>query len=247
MQYLTQEQKLKWDRDGYLHIPKFLSEPEKLSQWADEMLAWKQEQGTKWLLYKEKKPNGEKMVDRIERFIEYHRGFFDLINNEIILRILSDLFGEPPVLFKEKLFYKQPGGGGYKPHQDAPVWRIFGQNYHINVVIPIDDYSIDNGGLEIAPGEHRNGLLEMDKTRVLLKQITEEMEWIHVNLTKGDLLFFGSYLPHRSSRNQSNASRRSLYVTYNAVSQGDFRKKYFEHRAVRTPNLLELISKKFHK
>ena len=43
----------------------------------------------------------------------------------------------------------------------------------------------------------------------------------------GDAVFFNSFAQHRSG---TNRSRRALYVTYNASSEGDLRSEYYDHK-----------------
>ena len=38
-----------------------------------------------------------------------------------IVEATSQLFGEPAVLWKEKMNFKKPGSAGFAPHQDAQV------------------------------------------------------------------------------------------------------------------------------
>jgi len=53
------------------------------------------------------------------------------------------------------------------------------------------------------------------------------MKWIAVPTAPGEIPLFGSYIPHKSSANRSAQPRRLIYLTYNAVSQGDWREKYY--------------------
>ena len=43
----------------------------------------------------------------------------------------------------------------------------------------------------------------------------------------GDVVFFDSYVPHQSGPNLSPEARRVLYVTYNRLSEGDHRARYY--------------------
>ena len=43
----------------------------------------------------------------------------------------------------------------------------------------------------------------------------------------GDVVFFDSYVPHRSGPNLTAEARRVLYVTYNRLSEGDHRTRYY--------------------
>ena len=56
------------------------------------------------------------------------------------------------------------------------------------------------------------------------------MEWVEVPTEPGDILLFGSYIPHKSGTNRSNQPRRIIYVTYNALSEGDWRERYYEDK-----------------
>jgi hypothetical protein len=46
----------------------------------------------------------------------------------------------------------------------------------------------------------------------------------------GEALFFSSYAPHKSPPNRSDQPRRTLYLTYNALAEGDLRKAYYEDK-----------------
>ena len=69
----------------------------------------------------------------------------------------NEFFGERALLFKEKINYKYPNGGGFDPHQDAAAYD-FG-DFHITCLIAPKPTSIENGCLFIAQNEHRRGLL----------------------------------------------------------------------------------------
>jgi hypothetical protein len=43
-------------------------------------------------------------------------------------------------------------------------------------------------------------------------------------------LWFHSRTPHRSGANHSHNDRRALYPTYNALSEGDLRSRYYEQK-----------------
>lgn len=46
----------------------------------------------------------------------------------------------------------------------------------------------------------------------------------------GDVLFFHSHTPHRSGKNTSQKDRRAIYPTFNAASEGNLRKAYYEEK-----------------
>ncbi len=157
----------------------------------------------------------------------------DLIPHDVVLRDficagslldwLGALFGEPAVLYKEKVNYKYPGGAGFAPHQDATAYRFV--DHHISAMVPLDSATVASGCLYVAPG-HKRGILP--NTRGCLDDaVAAELDWTPVEVFPGDVLLFDSYAPHKSESNTTSAPRRALYLTYNARSAGDFRDRYY--------------------
>jgi ectoine hydroxylase-related dioxygenase (phytanoyl-CoA dioxygenase family) len=63
------------------------------------------------------------------------------------------------------------------------------------------------------------------------------LPWSPIPTQPGDLLFFDSYLPHRSAANLTDRPRRALYLTYNKATEGNVRDSYYrEKRAVFPPD-----------
>jgi ectoine hydroxylase-related dioxygenase (phytanoyl-CoA dioxygenase family) len=105
-------------------------------------------------------------------------------------------------------------------------------------MISIDPTRVANGCLEVAFGQHRGGLMDMTSAQVLSESAIAELEWVPLETDPGDLVLFGSFLPHRSGPNTSAVSRRAAYLTYNARSEGDFREQYYaSKRAVFPPEI----------
>jgi len=55
-------------------------------------------------------------------------------------------------------------------------------------------------------------------------------EWVPISTQPGDVVFFDSYVPHRSAKNTTKDPRRLAYSTYAKKSQGDFRELYYEDK-----------------
>ncbi|HEY9725065.1 MAG TPA: phytanoyl-CoA dioxygenase family protein [Chroococcales cyanobacterium] len=200
---------------------------EKLKTWTDEVQSWPEVPG-KYMMYFEDSllDSGKRVLSRIENFCPYHEGLNDLTNGEKMIQRISELFGEPSVLFKEKINFKMPGGNGFTPHQDAQAgWNDYASLF-ITVLIAIDESTVENGCLELAAGHHQRGLIGE-----LWKPLTEEnmngMDFISVPTKPGDAVFFDSYVPHRSGPNLTDCPRRVLYLTYNRRSEGDSRIQYY--------------------
>ena len=53
------------------------------------------------------------------------------------------------------------------------------------------------------------------------------MRFVPCPARPGDVVFFDSFVPHRSAPNLSRHDRRALYVTWNRLREGDHRARYF--------------------
>ena len=157
---------------------------------------------------------------------------------------LGELFGEPAVLFKEKLNFKLPGGNGFTAHQDAPAFASFGQDFHITAMVSVDATTRENGCLEMAAGRHKEGLLDMTEELVLSQSAIDALDWAPLETAPGDLVLFGSIIPHRSPANRSTGPRRAAYITYNGVSQGEYRDDYYTHKREVFPPEVERVAGK---
>jgi ectoine hydroxylase-related dioxygenase (phytanoyl-CoA dioxygenase family) len=182
------------------------------------------------------------MLCRIENFLQYQSLFDRLTRGASTLRLLSQLMGTEAVLFKEKINFKLPGGQGFAPHQDAPAFTCFGQEYHVTMMLSIDETTIDNGCLEIAETGKLVSLLPLNDDLTITSGTVEAMQWVPVETSPGDLVLFDSYLPHRSGINGSSVARRALYATYNKMVEGDCREQYFERKRACFPPDVERVA-----
>ena len=224
---LDDGQRAAWARDGYLVLRGALT-PERvveISGWVDEVEGWAAGDGP-GLHHFEQTGHGP-AIARSEDLIDQHTGLRALLTEGLLVDLAGQLLGEPALLYKEKVNYKQPGGGGFAPHQDAPAYRFV--DHHISVMLPLDPATVASGCLWAAPG-HTRGLLPRYGNRGLTDEVVAGLDWQPVELEPGDLLWFDSYAPHRSETNTTDRPRRALYLTYNAASAGDFRTTYYEDK-----------------
>lgn len=214
-----------FDRDGVVAVADLLDPvaSKRLESWVREVVA---DAGDS-MQHLERTAAGVQPA-RTEDFVPRHEGLRDLLTGGVVAETLATLFGEPAVLFKEKINHKLPGGAGYAPHQDAPAYP-FGTR-HITMLLAIDDADLDNGCLEFARGLHREGLLPTDDAGCLDADFADDLVWEPVPVARGGAVFFDSFAPHRSGPNRSDRPRRALYVTYNAANEGDLRDRYYDHK-----------------
>lgn len=242
---LTEEQMDFWRVNGYLKLTDLLSEELKAQalSWASDIETWPATPGEHMVYFEKDSSAGDEklMLCRTENFLPYHEQMRRLLVEEgPIVDVLEQLLGEPARCFKEKINYKHAGGGGFPAHQDAPAFTSFAQRNHLTLNIAIDGATPVNGCLQVSPGQHTKGLFPQDPVHFGLSKAAEEsLHWIDVPLESGDALLFSSWLPHRSCKNASDRSRRALYVTYNGVTDGDFREQYYQAKRQNFPQVCE--------
>lgn len=223
---LDEEARTSWRENRWVRLRAALdpAECEALRGWTDELAAWPETPG-KWMKYFE--PGAARLLCRVEDFIPYHAGLRELLARPDLAACLDALFGEPHVLFKEKLNFKLAGGAGFAAHQDAPAFTSFGQTYHITLMLGADATTTENGCLEIVDGFHEAKTLAQAPDGTLRDDVVAGLDWHALPTQPGDVVLFDSYVPHRSGPNRSAGPRRALYVTYNRASEGDRRAEYF--------------------
>ncbi|MDP6604549.1 MAG: phytanoyl-CoA dioxygenase family protein, partial [Rhodospirillales bacterium] len=83
----------------------------------------------------------------------------------------------------------------------------------------------ENGCLQVAPGHHRRGVIR--SWEPLTDEDMADMEFVLCPTRPGDLVFFDSFIPHRSELNLSCKVRRLYFATYNRRSEGDHLERYY--------------------
>ncbi len=141
------------------------------------------------------------------------------------------MYGEPACLFKDKLIFKAPGTLGYNLHQDYISWKTFPTTF-MTAIVAIDAADASNGATEVFPGYHHAGLPDARRMGCTTSSPTTRSKCpkgVVLDLAPGDVAIFSGFTPHRSGPNRSSQSRRLLYLSYNAVSDGgDQRDRHYE-------------------
>lgn len=192
----------------------------------------------------------KQLLRRIERVSDHSIMAHNLIYSTELLSAVKELLGEDPVLFKDKLNLKLPGGRGYGLHVDGHFywmdskgkrrqgWAEYADTF-VNIVLPLDPSKVENGCLEVAPLEETHRFLGNDWDTINTKleengHIKEndksKFSLIPLETDIGDVVFFDWQNVHGSGPNHSDLSRRILYATYNKASAGDSRDLYYQDR-----------------
>jgi hypothetical protein len=208
----------------------------RIAQWTDELLALPEVPG-KHMVYWEESLVGGRVVQRIENFVPCHAGFDRLVRRGRLRDAVDRLLGERSCLFKEKINFKMPGGAGFEPHQDQQAgWSRYAPLL-VTALVTIDPATIENGCLEMCDGPRLTNLVG-EEWRPLSQAEMQSVALVPMPTEPGDVLFFDSYAPHASKPNLTGHPRRILYLSYNAASAGDHRRRYFaEKRASFPPDI----------
>lgn len=219
-----------YKQHGYVVVPKVLdrSKQESLVQWVKEVEA----NAGRYMNQYETNAEGERVVCRSEYIVNHHQGIRELIvpgetPDTFVPEIVSAVHGREIKLYKEKINYKYPHTGAYRPHQDITAYP--NSKNHVTCLISLCDTDRRNGCLEFAKMSkfdeilpHTNGIIRED--------VVDSLEWTPVPTSFGDLVLFNSYVPHKSGANTSDAPRKALYLTYNDAAEGDLREAYYTEK-----------------
>ena len=226
----------KLEFDGYVAIEKYFSDSDLEGfQSALEAVASCEDAD----LYNDRSGN----LRRLEQFTKKSSFFSEL--DERVRELLKDMTGSEYFLFKDKINFKPPGGEGFHAHYDGVFrfddgasmrdgWYEYSDAF-INVLIAIDDFTIENGALEVAK-VHDGSFDELlqntkqDGSPDLLDEVVAKCEFTPVLVEKGGVVIFSNLCPHQSGPNKSSAPRGSIYFSYNEKSDGDNYERYFKDK-----------------
>jgi hypothetical protein len=153
-----------WKNNGFLKVSNLLHQARvdinDVSKWVDDIADWPKRPDAYLQHYELSSATDPRtgqltqstVICRTENFVNYHADMSHLVKN-VLLMVVSQLFGEAAVLFKEKVNYKMAGGGGFAAHQDTPAYIGLATD-HVSAMVGIDAATVENGCLEMAVGRY---------------------------------------------------------------------------------------------
>jgi hypothetical protein len=152
---------------------------------------------------------------------------------ESIVNSAEKLLGGEVYHYHSKMIMKDARvGGAWAWHQDYGYWYQNGILFpHLcSASIAVDAATRENGCLQVIRGSHEMGRVhhqltgeqagaDMERVEEALKR----MELVHVEMERGDTLFFHSNLLHRSDQNRSEHPRWSMICCYNAARNNPYK------------------------
>jgi len=220
--YLGNHERLQamFDEDGYLFLRGVLEGVDRVKQ---EFVRSLQRQGAVRAGVSEPIWTGAKLEQIDDGDLYGAPSCRELFESPHNLRVFEQIFGEPVFIFRSPTVrYALPNDSGHvsPPHQDYFFVRI--NKAFRTFWIPLMDIDEEVGGLAIAPGIHRKGLLDhVEAERIFSyvfrgrKQMGIPLEsvpqpWLTADYHAGDLLVFHNLMVHWALPNRSDRVRLSI-------------------------------------
>jgi hypothetical protein len=195
-----------------------------LAGWADAVGSWPVGSHV-WGQYAEQ--IGERVaVCRTENVSACHAGIAALVEGRL-RDVASRRLGEPAAAFKDKINYKQPGGAGFRPHQDRLAYP--GVTSVLSILVAIDECAVQSGCLWLA--DEVDDLLPTDDRGVVRDDVVESLHWEPAELAPGDAVLLDGLAPHYSEANRGDSPRRVLVASFAPAAEGYSRDHYYSARA----------------
>ena len=157
--------------------------------------------------------------------------FNQLAESPAILDMLKGILGGPVQAWTQRLIrvmYPEPEAQvpiGVGAHQDGNTSFGYKAQEFITSWLPLMDIEGQLGGLAIAPGSHKQGLLDHEggaaassAERVKKNKVfgldTEDFTWATIDFHPGDAVFFSSLTAHRGLVNHADRIRLSCDFRY---------------------------------
>lgn len=156
-------------------------------------------------------------VRKLWQFIDYSQPLKDLAYHPQLIKIITCLMNDNPVLFQDMGLIKPPHIGREKPwHQDCAYFNYPIETTVVGVWIAVDPATLENGCLHIIPGSHKQGAQPHFSRRDWQICDTEVAvsKSVTVPLPPGGCLIWNGLMHHGSPPNHSNQRRRALQYHY---------------------------------
>ena len=180
-----------------------------------------------------KKLDGSVVHERLEAVSDFSPVFRKLARDVRLLAPVRQLFQAGARLFKDKINFRPPGTTGFRLHQDHTAYAFMGipPADIMTIMIAIDPVTKASGALEVFPGYHHELLPEpANDPRAADPASIDLTVGEIVELEPRDICAFHSLIPHQSSSNISNHSRRVAFLTYSHARHGDCYRAYYAGR-----------------
>jgi phytanoyl-CoA hydroxylase len=166
----------------------------------------------------------EQRQDYVRKFMWFtpHEPRLDaLAHHPRLLKLITRIMNESPVLFQDMALLKPPHIGREKPwHQDHAYFDLPLETLVNGVWIALDEATTENGCIIVVPGSHQQGPVVHFKRRdwqICDTQVNNQHA-VAVPLKPGGCLLFQSLIHHGTPTNNSGQRRRAVQFHYRPQS-----------------------------
>ncbi|MFP6660755.1 MAG: phytanoyl-CoA dioxygenase family protein [Myxococcota bacterium] len=135
------------------------------------------------------------------------------INHPEVVGRMIDLLGPDVRFWWDQGINKAPGSGSFIPwHQDNGYQAGRAPEY-VTLWLALDDSTLENGGLEVIPGSHRDGQRrhQMQGVHAVVSDV-DETRAIALDVRAGEVVIFSTLLLHRTVGNTTPDRQRRAWV-----------------------------------
>ncbi len=150
--------------------------------------------------------------------------FLAYIQHPLVHAVCRRYIGEDVSIFRAMFMNKPAQQGTVLPwHQDVGEGWGLDRNPLITVWTALDDATVTNGCMQIAPGSHKLGVLNAQHFVSAADQAkyTQENAIIDLEVVAGEAVLLHNLLLHRSGVNHTAAPRRAFSVAYMEAATRD--------------------------
>jgi ectoine hydroxylase-related dioxygenase (phytanoyl-CoA dioxygenase family) len=229
-QRLTDAQRARFRRDGFLFYPDLLTGDEvaRLVARSDDVahgrIVYEPRFRGETILKQEAVVSAGAVVAanpldglrKIDHLAFYDDVFAARAASPTITGVVAELLGAPDLkLLSDQIFVKPPYHGSAKDwHQDAASWPWIVPQAWVTCWIALEDATVHNGCLRYLPGSHRFGLLQPHHLQRLVAEADVLKDEVAVEVPRGGCLFHHSLAFHYSGPNTTASRRRGWALHY---------------------------------
>ena len=204
-----------YEEHGYLLLPGYIQR-EHIDALREEVLQVLEANG----MTRERLSRAESTDDKLRQHFEYLKDSHldQLINGQNGLATASCLIGGQAVRYLPFTAIKVGGGGGqFHFHQDNNYTQHDPALGSINIWVALVDMSPDNGCLQVAPGSHKQGVLDWEDAGdgdAHRKVKINPKEFLPLRMRAGDAVAFTRLTVHGSGPNNTDQPRVAYALQY---------------------------------
>lgn len=144
------------------------------------------------------------------------------LSQQRLIDFLKDVTGGDLWVRWDQAVSKRPGAGVFHWHQDNGYNHL--RTEHFQLWVALTESRNQNGGLWLAPGSHKRGLLPHARvgSGSQIEVRGDVGESLCIDATAGDVILFSSLLLHRTGPNEATTSRVAYVAEYMPLADYDY-------------------------